>query len=69
MKQEVYCDPQASPEDRARDLLRRMSIEEKLAQLNTVMPREEDAGSLDEEIACGIGQISTLHVREMRTMA
>ena len=65
---ERYRDPKASPEERARDLLRRMSIEEKLAQLCTVMPREEDAGSLDKEIACGIGQISTLHVREMRTM-
>lgn len=56
-----YLDTTLSPEERAEDLLAKMSAEEKLAQLTGVFAiREMD----EKQITHGIGQISTLSFRE-----
>jgi beta-glucosidase len=60
----LYLDPSASIEDRASDLLARMTIEEKLAQLGSLWVFEIlDGDALDplkahERLGAGIGQIT-----------
>ena len=56
-----YLDTTLSPEERAEDLLAKMSAEEKLAQLTGVFAiRKMD----EKQITHGIGQVSTLAFRE-----
>ena len=56
-----YLDTTLSPEERAEDLLAKMSAEEKLAQLTGVFAiREMD----EKQMTHGIGQVSTLAFRE-----
>ena len=64
---EKYLDASLSPRERAEDLLSRMSIEEKMAQLQCVLVpigREAAAGAY---LTWGIGEISTLEVRMLET--
>lgn len=65
---EKYLNPSLSPEERAKDLLERMSLEEKMAQTNCVLVplgREEEAKAY---CTYGIGEISTLEVRNIETL-
>lgn len=60
---EKYLDASLSPQERAEDLLSKMSVEEKIAQVQCVLVplgREEAAGAF---LKNGIGEISTLEVR------
>lgn len=64
---EKYLDITLSPEERAKDLLGKLSLEEKMAQTNCVLVpigREKEA-----EAYCkyGIGEVSTLEVRNLET--
>lgn len=64
---ERYLDCSLSPAERAEDLLEKMSLEEKMAQVNCVLVpigREEKAA---EYCKYGIGEISTLEVRMLET--
>ncbi len=66
---EKYLDKNLSPKERAEDLLSRMSLEEKMAQTNCVLVpigREKEAGEFCRH---GIGEVSTLEVRTLKTAA
>ncbi len=57
---EKYLDKKLSPEERAEDLLDRMSTEEKMAQVKGVLYGH---GDFDASVKNGIGQVSTLEFR------
>ncbi len=62
---ERYKDSTLSPEERADDLLGRLSLDEKMAQVNCYLWQHGD-----EEAALrhGIGHVSTLEIRDVRTL-
>src|SRR6202000_3056203 len=66
-QQPVYKDPKASLEQRVEDLLSRMTLEEKIAQITCIWNRKQEiltpAGDLDSAKAkqvfpAGIGQVA-----------
>ena len=64
---EKYLNPSLSAAERAEDLLGKMGLEEKMAQINCVLVsvgKEEQAA---ERCKYGIGEISTLEVRMLKT--
>ena len=64
---ENYLNPGLTPAERAADLLPKMSVEEKMAQVQCVLVppgREERAGAF---LKYGIGEISTLEVRMLKS--
>ena len=66
-----YKNPALSPEERADDLLRRLNIDEKMAQVNCIFPfgeGYEDYEKLEQEMPFGIGQVSTLEMRRIETL-
>lgn len=67
---EKYLNPVLSPKERAEDLLSRMSLEEKMAQVNCLFPFNalNNYDSLDAASEYGIGEISFLDVRELETL-
>lgn len=70
-KRERYMDTALSPGERARALLEEMSLEEKVAQLNCVCIFSEegtDPEKIKELMSCGIGAVSTLELRRMKTL-
>lgn len=60
-----YLNTSLTPEERAEDLLRRMSLDEKMGQVNCVFPIAQLTDAAKEQIKAlhGIGQISTLGMR------
>lgn len=64
---ELYLDPSASPAQRAKDLLERMSLEEKIAQLSCAFPRELGDDKAMSGCKLGIGQVSCLEMRNLET--
>lgn len=65
---ESYLNQELSPKERAEDLLGKLSIEEKMAQVNCLFPFQGNWNEIKHEIDYGIGQISTLDVRAIRTL-
>lgn len=65
---EKYMDSSLTPEERAEDLLERLSLDEKMAQVNCLFPWEGNWEQLKKDSAHGIGQVSTLSVREIKTL-
>lgn len=67
---EKYLDASLSPEERADDLLQRMSLDEKMGQVNCVFPIAQMADMAKDQIRAlhGIGQISTLDMRMQKTL-
>lgn len=67
---EKYKNPELLPAERAEDLLARLSLEEKMAQVNCLFPFK--AANTYEDICeaakYGIGQVSTLDVREIESL-
>lgn len=66
-----YKNSELSPEVRAEALLREMSLEEKMAQVNTIFPWNEkfyDDAFISEKTKYGIGEVSTLEVRRVETL-
>lgn len=64
---EKYLDRSLSPKERAKDLLEKLSPEEKMAQTNCVLVpigREKDAAAYCKY---GMGEVSTLEVRNLKT--
>lgn len=62
---EKYLDSSLTPEERAEDLLGRLSVEEKVYQISGIW-----AQMIDEpgQIDYGIGQVSTLEMRNIKTL-
>lgn len=70
-KRERYMDTALLPKERAKILLEEMSLEEKVAQLNCVCIFSEegkDPEKIKGLIECGIGAVSTLELRRMKTL-
>lgn len=65
---EKYLDQTLTPCERAENLLKRMSLEEKMAQVNCLFPWGDRWDLLEKMAEHGIGQVSTLEVREIRTL-
>lgn len=65
---EKYLDTALSPKERADDLLAKMSLDEKMAQVNCLFPWGDNLEQLCENSRFGIGQVSTLDVREIKTL-
>ncbi|MCM1086736.1 MAG: glycoside hydrolase family 3 C-terminal domain-containing protein [Muribaculaceae bacterium] len=66
-----YMDITLSPEERAGALLSEMSLEEKMAQVNTVFPFDnayQNFDSISENTKYGIGEVSTLEMRRIETL-
>ncbi len=63
---EGYKNTNLSPEERAKDLLSRMSLDEKMGQVNCLFPLGDNWDTLTEDAKYGIGQVSTLDVREIQ---
>lgn len=61
-------DVSLSAEQRAAHLLSLLTPQEKLAQVNCVWLPRGDFSGFDEKVRYGIGQISTLRMREMTTL-
>ncbi len=60
-----YQNPALSPQERAKDLLSRLSLEEKMAQVQCFMLGHADPG---EALQHGIGHVSTLEIRNVKTL-
>ncbi|MCM1145123.1 MAG: glycoside hydrolase family 3 C-terminal domain-containing protein [Blautia sp.] len=66
-----YKDTTLPPEERAEALLLEMSLEEKMAQVNTVFPFDsfyQDFDYISENTKYGIGEVSTLEMRRIETL-
>ncbi len=66
---ELYLDKTRSPEERAADLLERMSIAEKMGQVVCFWPRllPTDDATFDEQYTYGAGQLSLTYMRMIKT--
>ena len=62
---EKYLDASLSPEERAEDLLARLSVEEKVYQVCGIWAQQKDE---EGQIDYGIGQVSTLEMRQKQSM-
>lgn len=65
-----YQDQSLSPEQRAQALLEEMSLSEKMAQLRGIFPFGpgwNDYEAIAQQVKNGIGQVSTLQMRDMAT--
>ena len=66
---EQYQNPELPPEKRAEDLLSRLSIREKLAQLVCVLPQNAPVTEeLRAKLKDGIGEVSTLEFRSAESL-
>ena len=65
---EKYLDSKLMPEIRAQDLLSKMSLDEKIAQVNCVFPFEDNDETVEIGIKHGIGQVSTLDMRRITSL-
>ena len=60
-----------TPEERALQLIKELSLEEKMAQINCVFPFDKTYLDMDwirNQIPYGIGEVSTLEMRRMETL-
>lgn len=62
----LYQDKNASPADRAEDLLKKMSYEEKVAQLSGYNPAGWSADDFEKDYPLGAGQVSFFAGTEKR---
>lgn len=62
---EKYKNPALSAQERAADLLARMSLEEKMGQIVCFFAEHED---VDKAAAYGVGQVSTLEMRSIESL-
>ena len=66
-----YKNAMLPPEKRAEILLKEMSLDEKMAQVNGVFPFEElfyDMNAIDAMTPFGIGEVSTLEMRRLEKL-
>lgn len=65
---EKYLNPALSPDERAEDLLGKLSLDEKMAQVCGMWLRPDDEEGMRTNALHGIGQVSTLFMRSMETL-
>lgn len=65
---EKYLNPALSPDERAEDLLGKLSLDEKMAQVCGMWLRPDDEEGMRAAARHGIGQVSTLFMRSMETL-
>ena len=65
---EPYLNTALSPKERAEDLLARMSLDEKMGQVNCLFPYNDNWDVIEKEAEHGIGEVSTLMVREIESL-
>ena len=65
---EKYENPALTPAERAKDLLSKMSLDEKMAQVNCLFPYGDNWDAVEKDMKYGIGQVSTLDVREITSL-
>lgn len=65
---ERYQNPALTPQERAKDLLGKMSLDEKMGQVNCLFPYGDNWDVVEEDMKYGIGQVSTLDVREIKSL-
>ncbi len=65
---ERYKNPALTPKERAEDLLGRMSLDEKMGQVNCLFPYGDNWELIEKDMKHGIGQVSTLEVREIKSL-
>lgn len=65
---EKYQDQTLAPFERAKDLLNKMSVEEKMAQLNCAFLQPNNLDAIKMQSKHGVGQVSTLEVRLMESL-
>lgn len=65
---EKYLDTSLTPEERAQDLLSKMSLEEKMGQVNCLFPHGNNWEKICKDAKYGIGQVSTLDVRKIKSL-
>ncbi|WP_095173006.1 MULTISPECIES: glycoside hydrolase family 3 N-terminal domain-containing protein [Blautia] len=65
---EKYLNPELTPEERAEDLLCKMSLDEKMGQVNCLFPYGDNKDTVAHDMRHGIGQVSTLEVREITSL-
>lgn len=68
MNMEKYKDISLEPRERAEDLLGRMTLDEKMGQVNCLFPYGDNWDIVDKDMEYGIGQVSTLDVREIKSL-
>lgn len=64
---ERYRDTALSARERADDLLARMSLDEKMAQLQCYLPRGENTDDFAQSFPFGVGEVSCLEMRGLET--
>ena len=62
---ERYLDQRLTPDERAEDLLHKMSLEEKMGQVGCLFAEHDD---VEKAIAYGVGQVSTLEMRNITSL-
>lgn len=65
---ERYLDTALSAKERAQDLLGKMSLEEKMGQVNCLFPYGDHWDLLQKMAEHGIGEVSTLEVRSIKSL-
>lgn len=65
---EKYQNTALSPRERAEDLLGRMSLDEKMGQVNCLFPYGDNWDVVEKDMEHGIGQVSTLDVRVIKSL-
>ncbi len=68
---EVYKDITKRPIERAKALLKEMTLDEKMAQLGCIFPFGDSYDDMEQQAAqmpYGIGQVSTLEMRRIKTL-
>lgn len=65
---ELYLNTELTTEERAQDLLSKLSLDEKMAQVNCLFTYDGDWEWQKEYTRYGIGQVSALEVREMKSL-
>ena len=66
-----FTDTERTPAERARALLEEMTLDEKMAQLGCIFPFGDSYDDMEQqalEMPYGIGQVSTLEMRRIRTL-
>jgi len=65
---EKYLNVNLTPQERAADLLSKLSLEEKMGQVNCLFPRRDNWEELAQQAKYGIGQVSTLNIRKLKSL-
>ena len=65
---ERYLDTSLSARERAEDLLGKLSLDEKMGQVNCLFPYNDNWEIIEKEAEHGIGEVSTLDVREIESL-